>query len=304
MRQFLLHFRTGLRNTSGFVALLGLRALEKRAPLDVLYRGLWWFYLPRAFLNELFKRPRSRAAWPPALRFSQKFRVRVGRRVEKYLNDLLFLFTDRLVEPRWQERCAVVGAENLLKAQAGGRAVVLAFFHYGPFYLLRLWLRATGFPVAAFMGGHSKGRTRLRRYVDRLTPFREVPLVFYPNELRAAHDFLAAGNILCIAVDARADKTVSVPFLPGYDFEMPAGAMRFAIQHQAALLLVRLDPVGPWRYRLHLSAPFEVGDCQTPMAWQAAGEFLLAQMRSEFLAHPERIDLSTQAQPFKSVERN
>ena len=155
--------RRTYRDAFGFAV---VRRLERRLSPSALYRLLWLFYTARATANELFRRPRKYVG-PPWLRFSNSLAARIRRRTQRYLNLALQFLPDRLEERHWRERCQVEGLEHLQAARTAGQPVVLAFFHFGVFYLVRDWLRGLGIPAAAFFGGRSTKRGKFTRLLDR-----------------------------------------------------------------------------------------------------------------------------------------
>ena len=89
--------------------------------------------------------------------------------------------------------------------------MILAFCHFGPFFLLRYWLRAAGFPAAAMVGGWSRDRPAIKRLKDRVSLFPQIPTVFHrEDELREAVEFLQAGNPLLVALDVELGKQIEV----------------------------------------------------------------------------------------------
>ncbi len=119
--------------------------------------ALWTLVSPvaagRTALNLLFRKPRPAARLPEFLHGWAGVPAIRGQRRADYLNRLLENFPDRLADEKWRGRCRIDGLEHWHAAQAAGRPVVLAFFHFGPIFLMGYWLRAFGLPVAAFSGG-------------------------------------------------------------------------------------------------------------------------------------------------------
>ena len=277
--------RRTYRDAVGFVV---VRRLERRLSPSALYRLLWLFYTARATANELFRRPKKYVG-PPWLRFSNSLAARIRRRTQRYLNLALQFLPDRLEEKCWRERCQVEGLEHLQATRTAGQPVVLAFFHFGAFYLLRDWLRGLGIPAAAFFGGGSTKRGKFTRLLDRLTPLPQMPLGFNPGQLRAVSEFLAKGNILFMAVDSAAIKHVIVPIDADWNYALASGAARLAQRHQAKLLLCSLRSEGGWRFRLKLSAPVPVDFLRTEADGLAANQYLLAQIMPDLKLHPEEL---------------
>jgi lauroyl/myristoyl acyltransferase len=196
----------------------------------------------------------ARAAVPLPDCFRAEKTIRTARqwRMNDYLNHIMDSFPERLVTAKWNGCCRIEGISHLQQARQSGRPVILAFCHFGPYYLLRSWLRAAGFPVSFLVEGKATQRSALKRFEDRLALFPEIPNSFHLDELRKTTEFLAAGNPLLIAIDNEAGKQMDVPFRDGWTFEMATGAVRLAIRHQAELIPCAIIDEGRWRFRLEL----------------------------------------------------
>jgi lauroyl/myristoyl acyltransferase len=300
MRRFLNPIKLAYNDAKGLMSCAILRSLEQRLPTQTLYRLLWSYNVARATFNELFKIPKSSRALPAWLQTSQSLRSRIRRRTEKYMNSFLEFFSDRLAEPRWRERCRLEGLEHLQAAHLAGRPVILAFFHFGPFNLSNRWLLALGFPAVAFSGGHSSRRSRLTRFLDRLSPFPDLPVFIYPDQLRLVPEFLTAGKFLFMAVDSPVGKQVTVPFGAGWTFSMTAGAARLAGRHGADLILCTITSEGGWRFRMKCSRPVPGAQLKQEADWQRASNFLMEQALVDFKACPEQVDVPRHWSPFKA----
>ena len=300
MRRFLNPIKYAYHDATGLISCVILRGLEKRLPTQTLYRLTWFFSAARATLNELFKKPKSTRTLPAWLQPPRSLRRRIRRRTEKYMNSKMDFFTDRLAEPRWLERCRLEGLEHLQAAKQAGRPVVLAFFHFGPFNLSHRWLRTLGFPVVAFAGGHSTQQRRLSRFLDRLSPFPELPVFIYPDQLRLVSEFLATGKILFMAVDSPVGKQVTVPFGEGWTFTMTAGAARLAGRHGADLILCSIMNESGWRFRIKCSQPVPGAQLKQEADWQRANNFLMEETLVDFKAYPEQVDLPPHWSPIKA----
>jgi lauroyl/myristoyl acyltransferase len=266
----------------------GLRRAERRLPVERLYSLLKPFALARATLNTAFKNPRPCVPLPECLEAPWSWRLARQRRMSDYLNRYLEYFPERLAEPKWKGQCLMVGGGELLKAWQGGRPAVLAFCHFGPIHLLRAWVRAGGIPGAALVVGKAENRPELIRKTDRLVQYPHIPTRFYLDELKAAVEFLAAGNVLFIAIDGAAGRQIEVPFCEGWTFQMATGAMRLAIRHQAELIPCSIVEEGPWRFRIELGEPAPKEFLTAESEGRRAGEYLLAAMLPRFQAHPEQ----------------
>lgn len=235
---------------------------------------------------------RTRPAPPAVPDFLQPIgSTAVARRQRRqlYLNRLLEHFPDRLGSAKWLGRCRIEGLDHVRQAQAEGRPVILAFCHFGPYYLLRLWLRAAGLPVTMLIQGRAATRRRWLRFTDRFAPFPNIPGGLYQDQLRTVDDFLAAGHPLGIALDARHGKQMTLPFCPGWSYQMPTGAVRLALRHQAALIPCTILDEGGWRFRIRFDPPVP-RELLTPGAdWAAAGAYLLSVMQLQFQARPDQV---------------
>ncbi|HLP76109.1 MAG TPA: hypothetical protein VK327_04260 [Candidatus Paceibacterota bacterium] len=210
------------------------------------------------------------------------------QRLSGYLNQYPRYFPDRLSEPRWQERCRITGLEQVLSARKVGRPVVLVFCHFGPYSLLRAWLRASGIPSAVVFKSAAETRPTLVRLADRFIPFPEVPILFSRSELREVTEFLAAGNVLLMAMDVPGGKQMALRVADEWRFEIASGAVRMAIHHQAELIPCSIIDEGEWRYRVDLgrAVPRELLTAESD--WIRAGQHLLDEMLPHIKAHPEQ----------------
>jgi Bacterial lipid A biosynthesis acyltransferase len=267
-----------------------IRWLERKLSVQNLYRVLLPFAYARALVNTAFKNYRPCTPLPECLEAAWSPRLNQRLRMSGYLNDIVDFFPDRLAEPKWRERCRINGLEHLHLARQNGRPIVLAFVHFGPFELIRAWLRSVGIPVAALFAGRFENRSPVRRYLDKYFPDSAIPTVFSPDRLREMLAFLAAGHPLCIAVDNgnSGDKKIETPFCPGWNFRMNTGAVRLAIRQQAVLVPVTIIDEGGWRFRLELGRPVPAEFLANEAGWLRAGKFLLEEMMPHWLAHPEQ----------------
>jgi hypothetical protein len=280
--------KDGLKYICGLGCFPILRQMERTLPVQRLYSVLQPFAFARAVFNTAFKNSRSRMPLPACLKVVRTGRSARQERMKTYLNHFTGRFQDRLAEDKWMSNCHIKGLEHIRQARQNGCPVVLAFCHFGPYYLLRFWLRAAAIPVATVVGGKSKSRPRLSRFEDHFSPFQTIPAAFHLDQLRAMVGFLAAGNLLLIAIDGKAGSRVNVPFCDGWNFQMATGAVRLAIRHQAELIPCSIIDEGRWRFRIELGRPVP-REFLTPEAdGLCAGKFLLNEMLPHFQAHPEQ----------------
>jgi lauroyl/myristoyl acyltransferase len=291
MRRVIRSLKFGFSEAAGFGGFFFWRGLERCLGVDGLYAVARAFYFSRATFNELFRRPPRSRDEPEWLRTDGRLPARIRRRTLKYLNYLLKSFPDRLAEPAWLCRCRMEGVEHVRAAQQAGRPVVLAFFHFGPIYTVRQWVRAHGFPVAAFVSGALETRGGLAQFRDRRSPFPGVPITFYPRQLRAMTEFLAAGNLLLIAVDTAAGRHTTAAADGAWTLDLNTGPARLANRAGADLILISIINEGPWRFRLKFSPPIPGAELGTEVEQAAANQRLLAMMLPDFKAHPDQFDL-------------
>ena len=300
MRRFIHFLKSGYLEVGGLSGCFFWRGLERCLSIESLYAFARAVCVGRALFNELWKRPAPPCQKPEWRNVDGSIRSRIRRRSRRYLDFLLENFPDRLTEPQWRSRCRLEGVAYLETARLAGRPVVLACFHFGQFYMLRKWLRGFGFPVAAFMGKPTQRQYR-RNFLNQLSPFREVPLAFYPDQLRAVSEFLAAGNTLVMAVDSPVGKQMAVPFGQGWTFDMTAGAARLAARQRADLILVSIINEGGWRYRMKFSAPVPGEQLQQEADRSRAYRRLLDEMMLDMKAYPEQFDLPKGWNPVRAT---
>jgi lauroyl/myristoyl acyltransferase len=270
-----------IKDTRKLLFFFSVRWLERRLSVRSLYRIL----RPHAFVRAALKGiPASLPLAGPGVEKSA--RAMREERMKRYLNQILEYLPERLAEPKWMSGCRIAGLERLQQARQNGRPVVLAFRHFGPYFLLRPWLRAAGFPVASLIRGKPGNRFRLRRREDRVSPFPGVPTVFYLDQLRAADKFLAAGNLLLVAIDHATGKQMDVPVGDGRTFRMATGAVRLAIRHRAELIPCSIIDEGCWRFQIELGRPAPAECLATESDLVPAGKHLLNELRPHFGDHP------------------
>ncbi len=246
------------------------------------------FFYGRAAVNNLFKKPGKTAARPGFLKISKTFRVRVRQRADVYTNHVLDNFPDRLIETKWLKRCPIEGLGHLRAAQRGKQPVVLAFCHFGPYYLLRSWLRAAGLPTGIWMGSRTSSRTLFRRATDRYTLWPDRPQIFFRDQWREVADFLKGGNLLLMAIDVPVGKQIDVPLGHGWHFHMAAGAVRLARRYDAQLIPCCIINEGVWKFRIQLGTPVPQEYLATAEDWPRAGKHLIDEMLPHFHAHPNQ----------------
>jgi len=277
-----------MRDACGLLLCFILRGAERVFSIGIFYRLLKPCAFARAAFNTVLKNPRPAAPLPDCFRAETTIRAARQWRMNNYLNHIIESFPERLAGDKWKGRCRIEGISRLRQARQAGRPVILAFCHFGPYYLLRPWLRAAGFPVSFLVEGKAGNRSALKRLEDRFALFPEIPTAFHLDELRKTAEFLAAGNPLLIAIDDESGKQMDVPFCNGWTFEMATGAVRLAIRHRAELIPCAIVDEGGWHFRIELGRPVPAEFLMTEAGWICAGKHLLDEMRPHFQARPEQ----------------
>jgi Bacterial lipid A biosynthesis acyltransferase len=288
MRHVFHRLKIAIKGAAGLGFISIFRWLERHLTPGTFYSLLRPVFLARSTLNNAFKKTTPAPAVPDFLRTPRTIKTRILQRANIYLNGTIENFPDRLAGPGWKANCQFEGLVHLQEARRNGRPVVLATCHFGPYYLLHLWLRSMGLPAMGLVGGSSATRTHLARLQDRFIPLPEVPANLYLDQLRELAEFLAAGNLLCMTIDTPTGKQLAVPFCDGWDFQMATGAIRLAIHHQAELIPFSITDEGSWRYRITFGRPVPREALAPEADWAGAGKHLLGEMLPHFQAHPDQ----------------
>ena len=281
-------FKIGYKDLVGRWSFSTWRRAERRFSPPALYSILKPFFLVRATVNCAFRKQAYAEPRPDFLRVPEPAPAERQQRMNDYLNHILEFFPDRLSGKKWIQNCRVEGLEHLQSARRNQRPAVLAFSHFGPFFLLRFWLRAHGIPAATLLGGESEQRGPLMQLKDKFSPFPEVPIAFYGDQLRAADEFIATGNPLLVPIDAPVPRQIDVPFCEGWTFQMAAAAVRLAMRHNAELIPCSMVDEGCWRFTIKLgeSVPRELLLSKNDRL--PAAKHLMDQMIPIFRAWPEQ----------------
>lgn len=205
-----------------------------------------------------------------------------------YMNQVLEFFPDRLSNEKWSQNCRVEGLEHLQSGLSNKRPTVMAFCHFGPYELIRILLRAKGIPAATLRAGKAESRRFLMRLKDKFCPLPEVPVAVYSDQLRTVDEFIAAGNLLMVVIDAPVNKQIDVPFCEGWTFQMAAGAVRLAMRYDADLLPCSITEEGRWHFCIRLGEPVPQELLLSKNDWQPAAKHLLDQMIPIFRTWPEQ----------------
>jgi len=288
MRHVFYRLKIAIKDAAGLCFISIFRWLERHLTPRTFYSLLRPVFLVRSALNNAFKKTTPAPAVPDFLRTPRTIKTRILQRTDIYLNGVIENFPDRLAGSKWMANCQFEGLAHLQEAQRNGRPVVLAYCHFGPYYLVHFWLRTMGLPVVQLVGGSSAMRTHLARRQDRFFPLPEVPVAMYLDQLRELAEFLAEGNLLYMAIDTPTGKQMIVPFCDGWDFQMATGAIRLAIRHQAELIPCSITDEGSWRYRITLGRPVPREHLTAKADWAGAGKHLLGEMLPLFQARPDQ----------------
>jgi len=267
-----------------FVRFKTLRALSQVCRPSVFR----WLLLPLAAMRAWFKACPPDMAVPAVIGGVPVLRGTRQERRDYFLNNTLSFLPEQLARPDWRSRCTFTGLEAFEECLRRGRPAVLAVCHFGPVYLLRLWLQAAGLPAATLVTGQASERDYLKRLKDSATLFPAMPTVFYPHQLREVTRFLATGKALVIAVDKLSGHLVEVPAAPGWNFQMATGAIRLAARHRAGLFPCQIIDEGNWHFRVELGRPVPEAYLTEDPNISAAGQHLVAAWLPRFRSHPHQ----------------
>jgi len=276
------------KSACGLCFFFVIRGAERLLSVRVLHGILNAFAFVRAGVNTTFKKIEPLPLLPEFLRSPRTRRAARQFRQNHYLGQCLRHFPDRLAEAKWMNGCEFEGLDRLRQARESRRPIVLTFCHFGPYFLLPFWLRATGAPAAALLGGTAAKRTGLLRLQNRFCPFPKIPTAVYQDQLRQAAEFVAAGKPLLVSFDTPVGKWMSVPWDGDWTFQMATHAMRLAVRHRAELIPCSITDLGRWRFRIRLGRPVPDELLATDAGRVRAGKHLLDEMLPVFQAHPEQ----------------
>jgi len=247
--------------------------------------GLRRFLTPFIATRAAFRRRQPSQPVPEFL--GGAFRITKRQQRIASLHTYLEFFPEQLGTPKWRHRLQFEGIQYLETARRQKRPVILAFCHFGPYSLLRYWLRAAGIPAATLVKGESKNRTALRRMKDRFAPFPDVPTAFHrDDELRDAVEFLAAGNVLLTAVDIMSGKKVELFVEEHWNLWMATGPLRMAMRQNAEMIPCTIIDQGNWHFQIRLGPPVPAPLISSGDA-TLVGQHLLDAMLPIWREHPE-----------------
>ena len=273
--------RPGLGASFVFTA---FRRLERILSPTALHRLM----SPLVSARVAFKRVRSSMPLPGCLGEGKTFRISSQQLQKNHLNVMLEFFPDRLGTAKWRDHLRISGVEHLEAARQQKHPIILAFCHFGPYFLLRHWLRAAGFPAVFLVGGKSKSRSAMKRLADGISPFPEIPTALYrEDQLRGVIEFVAAGNPLLIAVDVPIGKQMDVPVDEQWRFGMASGAVRVALRQQAELIPCSIIDEGNWHFQIKIGPPVPQEIVRSGDTLRA-GKYILDALLPEWRAHPEQ----------------
>ena len=192
----------------------------------------------------------------------------------------------RLAAAEWKSRCRIIGLDHWEAARQNKRPVVLAYCHFGPSFLLREWLRAAGLPVAVYVRTLFGERTKAKWLKNRVALLPEVPSAIFRDQLRDLSAFLAAGNVLLIAVDHDSGRQIELPAGGDWTFRMTTGAIRIAARHNAELIPCSIIDEGNWRFCIELGRPIAARHLGEDADLSAAGTLLLQELLAQFRPQP------------------
>lgn len=264
-----------------------LRNVERRWSVSRLHSLLKPFASLRAEVNAGFK-PLTNPNVPRPLKVNWTRSKRIELRANSYLNQTVRYFQDRLAEPKWSDRCQWIGLDPLRAGVDARQPVILAFCHYGPYSLLRSWLRAAGIPAAILIGAASAKRDPRSQLLDGILARPDQPTVICLDQLRDATTFAGAGIPLLVAIDGPAGKQIEIPFNDGWKIQIATGAIRLAVRYQATLFPCIISNEGDWRYRVRVCEPVPQEFLSRNSDWNAAGEWIVNQLKPHWIAQPEQ----------------
>jgi len=137
-----------------------------------------------------------------------------------------------------------------------GRPLVAVCAHLGFFPLFTAYLQWQGYPLR-YVGRHANNPF-VNRMVSRMLARREIR--FYDKKdmrsaVRAAGQWLAAGNILCLHSDQYSGEGVRVKIF-GHDTCAPTGAAVFARKHRCPVIGIFIEKGRGFRQVIRIEGPY------------------------------------------------
>ena len=236
----------------GFVL---IRLAERLLPQRLL-SFLLWPLAGALSLIEIGKKQRAFAAWRRLAEFEatpSRTRLWFWHSVGADHARLVYLFPDRLGQPRWLRRCRLTASDELDRVRSTKRRIVFVSLHFGPFETLVYWLRAQSLPVTALVGRPAPRQT-LKQHQYALSPPSGLPVVLPVTELGALREAISRVQHLLVFMDVERGRQVEVRF-DQLICRLATGPIRLAAMANAELIPC-LTTVSPgWNFTLHFGRP-------------------------------------------------
>ena len=261
-----------------------LRAAERLFSPGAMSLLLWPFAATWDLLHVYWRKPveswrRFPESWNPS-----PVRFFLRQSLGLFHPRLVYLWPDRLCNPRWLSRCRLEGRYDLLKPRDGDRGVVLASVHIGPSEIMPYWLRAHGIVTTTVRSRPSL--QRLARHQWALSPPSDVPLFLPVNEMPRVRQLLGPGRRLLVMVDVNRGKQVYVPF-ENHLFRMATGAIRLAALAGAELVPCLIRETDSWKFVIHFGNPVPRRYLASSPDLKGAAAHLLEEFLKVIPSYPE-----------------
>jgi acyl-CoA synthetase (AMP-forming)/AMP-acid ligase II/acyl carrier protein len=236
-----------------YFGILLARFLESVLPAPMLRIALWPAVAVSAFRRAwLFRRHDWKSSkLPDALRNKGSNLIFLWRMCEGfYYRQILTCFSDRLSCPRWKKRVRVEGLERLLPLVEQQQPVMLSTIHFGHINLLKYLLHTQGIDAAEIVvrGPKNLDSHRIKdSFINRTRSSNPISADLMANEVSRNTRYLSEGNVILMAIDARAGNQLSATVC-GACFEMGAGAIQMARMAGAKLVPCILKEEYPWKF--------------------------------------------------------
>jgi len=270
-----------------------VRFCERLLPTSVLSLLLW---SPAAIWDLLhLRRLAPLTCWR---RFPESWRRKRWRFFRRqalglYHPQFVCLWPDRLSDNRWQRRCRLEAAGNLIGTPKGDRGVVLASLHFGPYELLPHLLRAYGVVTTSVRARPPDSLKSLTDYQCSLSPPTDVPVFLYVEDLvplpRFSHirKVLGPGRRLLVMVDVAQGIQIDVPFEDRI-FRMSTGAIQLAAMANADVVPCLIAEIRTWKFLIHFGAPVPRQYLGKIPDMEAIGVHLLKEFSQVVSRYPEQ----------------
>jgi lauroyl/myristoyl acyltransferase len=199
---------------------------------------------------------------------------------------LVYLWPDRLTQPRWLKRCRLQAKFDLKKLLESDRPIIFVSLHFGPFRSLPYWLRAHGIPTTTLVG---KPVSKQSAWIDRLSPPLNVPVLTCVEDMRSIRKSIIGRRRLLFLSDVGRGKLVPVPFEDDQIFWMATGAIRLAASTGALLVPCLITGnKGLWNFIIHFGSAVPAEHLQEKPDLPAAANHLFQEMLPVLRQHPEQ----------------